>query len=250
MAEKKVVGWFTSKGKHIPIFEGESKQDAMNRFIAKENEDKKNADIKKNKAAADTASGKSSGLVADGKKHIVSGEDAIKIFETLEKGTPLKIKEGKDLDYVQAIYVGPGEIQSRDVYRFFDDSGLAGTFGFSPRFIRDHKDDVKFKFNDNDVNKLGELLHKLNKGSDSEGDEKPPMRTGRFWNEKSIDQAIAYLKNHKDLKEKVLNGISGRDRNSVARVLQDGFAEDFNRYDSDVAEQFLTAYEREVNKLK
>ena len=58
MAEKKVVGWFTSKGKHIPIFEGESKQDALNRAIAKENEEKKQQQISQNKEQADKLNGK------------------------------------------------------------------------------------------------------------------------------------------------------------------------------------------------
>ena len=31
MAEKKVIGWFTVNGKHIPVFEGESKSDAFKR---------------------------------------------------------------------------------------------------------------------------------------------------------------------------------------------------------------------------
>lgn len=48
MSERKIVDWFTMSGKHIPIFEGESKQDALNRSIAKDNEDKKNAQIKQN----------------------------------------------------------------------------------------------------------------------------------------------------------------------------------------------------------
>ena len=45
MAEREVKGWFTLNGKHIPIFEGESKQDAVNRSIAKDNEDLKNKQI-------------------------------------------------------------------------------------------------------------------------------------------------------------------------------------------------------------
>lgn len=60
MAEKKIVDWFTMNGKHIPIYEGESKADAVNRSIAKGNEDKKQSDIAKNKEQAEKASGKSS----------------------------------------------------------------------------------------------------------------------------------------------------------------------------------------------
>lgn len=52
MADKKITGWFTMNGKHIPIFEGESQKDATNRAIAKANEDKKNKDIARNQASA------------------------------------------------------------------------------------------------------------------------------------------------------------------------------------------------------
>ena len=33
MADKKVVSWFTVNGKHIPIYEGETKRDAVSRLI-------------------------------------------------------------------------------------------------------------------------------------------------------------------------------------------------------------------------
>lgn len=33
MADKKIVGWFTMNGKHIPVFEGESKADAVKRSV-------------------------------------------------------------------------------------------------------------------------------------------------------------------------------------------------------------------------
>ena len=58
MAERKVIDWFTMNGKHIPIYEGESKEDAVNRSIAKDNEDKKQADIARNKAQADKLNNK------------------------------------------------------------------------------------------------------------------------------------------------------------------------------------------------
>lgn len=39
-ASKKAVGWFTMNGKHIPLFEGESKEDAVKRSISKGKEDR------------------------------------------------------------------------------------------------------------------------------------------------------------------------------------------------------------------
>jgi len=53
MAERQVKDWITVNGQHIPIFEGESKDDAYNRAVAQHNEDVKDSQIKKNKAQAD-----------------------------------------------------------------------------------------------------------------------------------------------------------------------------------------------------
>lgn len=59
MVKKEVKDWITVNGKHIPLFEGESKQDAINRVIAKDNEDKKDSDINRNKKEADELNHKS-----------------------------------------------------------------------------------------------------------------------------------------------------------------------------------------------
>lgn len=47
-------------GVHIPIHEGESKEDAVNKAIAKHNEDKKESDMAKAKEQADKLNGKQS----------------------------------------------------------------------------------------------------------------------------------------------------------------------------------------------
>lgn len=60
MSEKKVVSWFTMNGKHIPIYEGESKDDAVRRSVVLDNEAKKQADIKRNKEEADKLNNKKS----------------------------------------------------------------------------------------------------------------------------------------------------------------------------------------------
>ena len=44
---KEIKDWITVNHKHIPIYEGESKQDAVNRAIAKDNEEQKQKDIEK-----------------------------------------------------------------------------------------------------------------------------------------------------------------------------------------------------------
>ena len=49
-----VVGWFTSQnGAHIPILEGESKEDAYNRWLKTDRERSKQSDIERRKAEAD-----------------------------------------------------------------------------------------------------------------------------------------------------------------------------------------------------
>ena len=56
MAEREIVDWFTANGKHIPIHEGESKEDAYKRYnksVANKNEDTKQKQIAKNKEQAD-----------------------------------------------------------------------------------------------------------------------------------------------------------------------------------------------------
>ena len=60
MAKKEPIDWITVNGKHIPIFEGESKQDAYNRAVAKDNDDKKKSDIERNKREADKLNEKNS----------------------------------------------------------------------------------------------------------------------------------------------------------------------------------------------
>lgn len=65
MSQREVKDWITVNHKHIPIYDGESKQDAYNRAVAKENEEKKESDIKKNKEQADKLNGKSKNSIED-----------------------------------------------------------------------------------------------------------------------------------------------------------------------------------------
>ncbi|MBP5423809.1 MAG: hypothetical protein J6Y78_15340 [Paludibacteraceae bacterium] len=56
MADKQIKDWITINGVHIPIYEGEDKNDAFNRAVkekVKADEDKKNRDIQKNQSEAD-----------------------------------------------------------------------------------------------------------------------------------------------------------------------------------------------------
>lgn len=49
MASREIMRWVTINGVHVPIYEGESKQDVVNRFVAERNEMTKHEQIMKNK---------------------------------------------------------------------------------------------------------------------------------------------------------------------------------------------------------
>ena len=67
MADREIKQWITMNGQHIPIYDGESKQDAVNRAIADKNEKTKESQIAKNKEQADRLNGKAYEITEDGK---------------------------------------------------------------------------------------------------------------------------------------------------------------------------------------
>ncbi len=52
------------------------------------------------------------------------------------------------------------------------------------------------------------------------------------------------------LKGLIRSQLSGRDLLALNDVLSDGTCERFDRYDSDVCEQFISAYENSVKQLR
>lgn len=58
MAEREIERWITVNGARVPIFNGESQKDAVNRAIAKENEKNKEQQIAKNQEERDRLNGK------------------------------------------------------------------------------------------------------------------------------------------------------------------------------------------------
>lgn len=150
MAEKKVTGWFTMNGKHIPIFEGESKDDAVNRAVAKANEDKKAEQIAKNQRTANSL---------NGKKTVVNGKEAVATLNSLDSGTPVQVKLNDTLDYKQALYMGKGEVQGREVHQFYDGSGVDGVFGLSDRYLSNGG--VNIKLDDNDPGQVAKLTQAI-----------------------------------------------------------------------------------------
>lgn len=66
-----------------------------------------------------------------------------------------------------------------------------------------------------------------------------------MYNNNDIQDMISKIRRDSDMKKAVLDMISNeRDRAAVRDVLSDGSVERFDRYDSDVCEQFIRAYEK------
>ena len=59
-------------------------------------------------------------------------------------------------------------------------------------------------------------------------------------------QAMIDKVNQAGIADKILAHISEYDKGAVRHVLETGYYETFDRYDSDVCEQFILAYEREA----
>lgn len=90
----------------------------------------------------------------------LSGKSMVDALNTMDVGTPLLINPGTG-KYIQALYVGQSEIQSQVAYRFFDGSGVDGTFGQTKRFIMNNQDRVSMILDDNDPAEVAKLTSKF-----------------------------------------------------------------------------------------
>ena len=67
-----------------------------------------------------------------------------------------------------------------------------------------------------------------------------------MYNCNDIQNMITACKNDEDLAERVVSHIKDfRDSSAVRSVIREGYYEYFDRYDSDVCEQFISAFEKE-----
>lgn len=66
-----------------------------------------------------------------------------------------------------------------------------------------------------------------------------------FYSNDDIQNLIEEVNKDNALKERILSHFDNRDLVAIKDVLSDGYYERFDRYDSDVCEQFLSAYEKE-----
>jgi hypothetical protein len=68
----------------------------------------------------------------------------------------------------------------------------------------------------------------------------------KIYSNDDIQDMITAVNADQKLKEKVLSHFSGNDLHAMQDVLNDGWYERFDRYDSDICEQFIKAYEVEA----
>ena len=99
---KEVKQWITVNGQHVPIFEGQSKQDAIDKALKHQknvdkDEDKKEKQIQANKKEADRLNGKKS----DGIKHMTADE-----FNREAKRQGIDISSEDIEEYVTSSYGG------------------------------------------------------------------------------------------------------------------------------------------------
>jgi len=92
---------------------------------------------------------------------VVVGSQAIDKLKELDVGLPLLVKSSEYSEFEQVIYVGVKTVQSREAFTFFNGDGISGCFALSEKFIANNIKSVQFKFNDNDPNKVAELLSKI-----------------------------------------------------------------------------------------
>jgi len=101
MADREVKNWVTINGNHVPIYDGESVQDAFNRSVAMQNESKKERDIAKAKEQAEQLNPtkvnkdnfKILGTIKD--KRFV--DDITRVAQDIHNDYP----EVKEIDYIQ-----------------------------------------------------------------------------------------------------------------------------------------------------
>ena len=63
-----------------------------------------------------------------------------------------------------------------------------------------------------------------------------------------LQEMINKVNSNDDLKQRILGRIKfDDDHRAIERVLKEGWYEAFDRYDSDVAEKFIRAYQKETN---
>ena len=79
---------------------------------------------------------------------------------SLNKGTPLRIRFNKSLDYKLALYMGCSLDESKKciVFKFFDGEGSTGVFNLSSVFLNTKSNEIDIDFDNIDPIRLSKLI--------------------------------------------------------------------------------------------
>ena len=108
MADPKDLDWITVNGRHVPILDGEFKQDAFNRVIAKNNEDAKQRQIAENKKQADKLNASEKKLPKRLRLPNKSGDEANKTSDVSILGSSKRFRFAKN-SYISDVVVFCGK---------------------------------------------------------------------------------------------------------------------------------------------
>lgn len=84
---------------------------------------------------------------------------SVKLLNTVI-GTPIRVKVSKGLDYKQTLYLGSQFKDGKEIFMFFDDSGVDGYFGLSAQYLYSN-DGFDLDFNNNDPQRVATLTRRL-----------------------------------------------------------------------------------------
>lgn len=72
-------------------------------------------------------------------------DDLIKLM-SIKIGTPVMVKVAKGIGFKQTLYIGHKFENERDIFYFYDDSGVDGYFGLASDYVAENKGSVQFDF--------------------------------------------------------------------------------------------------------
>lgn len=95
-----------------------------------------------------------------GKIYFSAYSDVSAKLLTTNIGTPIRVKVSKGLDYKQTLYLGSQFKDGKEIFMFFDDSGVDGYFGLSAQFLYSN-DGFDLDFSNNDPARVLTLTKRL-----------------------------------------------------------------------------------------
>ena len=95
-----------------------------------------------------------------GKIYFSAYSDVSAKLLTTTIGTPIRVKISSGLDYKQTLYLGSQFKDGKEIFMFFDDSGVDGYFGLSAQYLYSN-DGFDLDFNNNDPQRVATLTRRL-----------------------------------------------------------------------------------------